>query len=74
VQQSNFNNYRVMRIDEMPQIEVILVKNAEPPGGLGEPGTVSVQPAVANAIYAATGVQLTRLPVDASLLATGANP
>jgi isoquinoline 1-oxidoreductase subunit beta len=73
VQQSNFNNYRVMRIDEMPHIEVLLMKNAEPPGGLGEPGTVSVQPAVANAIYAATGVQLTRLPVDASLLVKSAN-
>jgi isoquinoline 1-oxidoreductase beta subunit len=72
VQQSNFNDYRVMRIDEMPEIEVLLVKSAEPPGGLGEPGTVSVQPAVANAIYAATGVQLTRLPVDSSRLAASA--
>jgi len=58
-----------VRIDEMPQIEIVLVRNAEPPGGLGEPGTVSVQPAVANAIYAATGVQLTRLPIDPTLLA-----
>jgi len=73
VQQSNFNDYRVLRIDEMPEIEVLLVKNAEPPGGLGEPGTVSVQPAVANAIYAATGVQLTRLPVDPSRLAVTAS-
>lgn len=68
VQQSNFNNYRVLRIDEMPPIEVMLIANAEPPGGLGEPGTVSVQAAVGNAIYAATGVQLTRLPVDPTLL------
>jgi isoquinoline 1-oxidoreductase beta subunit len=73
VQQSNFNNYRVMRIDEMPEIEVLLVKSAEPPGGLGEPGTVSVQPAVANAIYAATGVQITRLPIDAELLSVTAS-
>jgi isoquinoline 1-oxidoreductase subunit beta len=69
VQQSNFNNYRVVRIDEMPDIAVHLVKSGEPPGGLGEPGTVSVQPAVANAIFAATGVQLTRLPIDPKLLA-----
>ena len=73
VQQTNFNNYRMLRIDEMPQIEVHLVKSAEPPGGLGEPGCTSVQPAVANAIYAATGVQLTRLPVDPALLAKEAN-
>jgi isoquinoline 1-oxidoreductase beta subunit len=72
VQQSNFNNYRVMRIDEMPEVEVLLVKSAEPPGGLGEPGTVSVQPAVANAIYAATGVQLTRQPVDPTLISARA--
>lgn len=73
VQQNNFNNYRMLRIDEMPQIEVHVVDSAEPPGGLGEPGCTSVQPAVANAIYAATGVQLTRLPVDPALLAKGAN-
>ena len=69
VQQSNFHDYRVLRIDEMPQIEVHLVPSAEAPGGIGEPGTVSVQPAVANAVYAATGVQLTRMPIDATLLA-----
>lgn len=69
VQQSNFHDYRVLRIDEMPQIEVHLVPSAEAPGGIGEPGTVSVQPAVANAVYAATGVQLTRMPIDSALLA-----
>ncbi|PVX28784.1 xanthine dehydrogenase family protein molybdopterin-binding subunit [Sphingomonas pokkalii] len=69
VQQSNFHDYRVLRIDEMPQIDVILVPSAEAPGGIGEPGTVSVQPAVANAVYAATGVQLTRMPIDPALLA-----
>ncbi|MET3723676.1 xanthine dehydrogenase family protein molybdopterin-binding subunit [Sphingomonas trueperi] len=69
VQQSNFHDYRVLRIDEMPQIEVHLVPSAEAPGGIGEPGTVSVQPAVANAVYAATGVQLTRMPIDTTLLA-----
>jgi isoquinoline 1-oxidoreductase beta subunit len=69
VQQSNFHDYRVLRIDEMPQIEVHLVPSAEAPGGIGEPGTVSVQPAVANAVYAATGVQLTRMPIDSALIA-----
>ncbi|OAN66578.1 xanthine dehydrogenase family protein molybdopterin-binding subunit [Sphingomonas sp. TDK1] len=69
VQQSNFHDYRVLRIDEMPQIEVHLVPSAEAPGGIGEPGTVSVQPAVANAVYAATGVQLTRMPIDPTLIA-----
>jgi isoquinoline 1-oxidoreductase beta subunit len=64
VEQTNFHNYRMVRIDEMPHIEVHLIRNGEAPGGIGEPGTVSVQAAVANAIYAATGVHLTRMPID----------
>ena len=64
VEQSNFNDYRMLRINETPQIDVHLVRNAEAPGGIGEPGTVSVQAAVNNAIYAATGIQLDRMPVD----------
>jgi isoquinoline 1-oxidoreductase subunit beta len=71
VQQSNFHDYRVMRMDEMPRIDVHILPSAEIPGGMGEPGTVSVQAAVCNAIYAATGVQLTRMPVDPSTLAEG---
>ncbi|QIB34567.1 xanthine dehydrogenase family protein molybdopterin-binding subunit [Ancylobacter pratisalsi] len=69
VEQSNFHDYRLIRIDEMPAIEVDLLASTENPGGIGEPGTVIVQPAVANAIFAATGVQLTRMPVDAALIA-----
>lgn len=69
IQQSNFHDYRLIRIDEMPAIEVELVASTEKPGGIGEPGTVIVQPAVANAIFAATGVQLTRMPVDRTLIA-----
>ncbi|WP_197531786.1 xanthine dehydrogenase family protein molybdopterin-binding subunit [Azorhizobium caulinodans] len=69
VEQSNFNDYRLLRINEMPTIEVELLSSQEASGGIGEPGTVIVQPAVANAVYAATGVQLTRMPLDASLLA-----
>ncbi|RFB81109.1 xanthine dehydrogenase family protein molybdopterin-binding subunit [Methylovirgula sp. 4M-Z18] len=69
VEQSNFNDYRILRIDEMPQIEVHIVPSTENSGGIGEPGTVIVQPAVANAVFAATGVQLTRMPIDATLIA-----
>lgn len=72
VEQSNFHDYRVIRMDEMPQIEVHIVRNGEAPGGIGEPGTVSVQGAIANAIYAATDVHLTRMPVDQRLLQRGA--
>ncbi len=53
----------------MPTIEVELVKSDEKSGGIGEPGTVIVQPAVANAVFAATGVQLTRMPIDPARIA-----
>jgi isoquinoline 1-oxidoreductase beta subunit len=69
VQQSNFDNYRVLRIDEVPPIEIHLIQNGEPPGGIGETGTTAAVPALRNAIYAATGVALRRMPVDRSLLA-----
>lgn len=69
VQQSNFNDYRLVRIDEMPTIDIDLIHSTEKPGGIGEPGTVIVQPAIANAIFAATGLQLTRMPVAPELLA-----
>jgi isoquinoline 1-oxidoreductase subunit beta len=69
VEQGNFNDYRILRIDEMPQVEVYVAPSAENSGGIGEPGTVIVQPAVANAVFAATGVQLTRMPIDATLIA-----
>jgi isoquinoline 1-oxidoreductase beta subunit len=69
VEQSNFNDYRMLRIDQMPKIEVHLIKSAEPPGGVGETGTTAGPPALRNAIFAATGVALKRLPIDRSLLA-----
>lgn len=72
VEQGNFNDYRIIRIDEMPVIEVHVVPSNENSGGIGEPGTVVTQPAVANAVYAATGVQLTRMPIDRALIAKGA--
>ncbi|KPF96356.1 aldehyde dehydrogenase [Rhodopseudomonas sp. AAP120] len=68
VQQSNFNDYRQLRINETPSVEVHLVDSREPPGGLGEVGTVSAAPALANAIFAATGVRLRRLPIDKAAL------
>ena len=69
VEQGNFNDYRILRIDETPSIEVHVMPSAENSGGIGEPGTVVVQPAVANAVFAATGVQLTRMPINATLIA-----
>jgi isoquinoline 1-oxidoreductase beta subunit len=69
VEQSNFNDYRMLRIDQMPKIEVHLIKSGEPPGGVGETGTTAGPPALRNAIFAATGVALKRLPIDRDLLA-----
>ena len=69
VLQSNFHDYRMLRIDQIPKIEVHVVKSSEPPGGIGETGATAGPPALRNAIYAATGVALRRLPVDRSLIA-----
>jgi isoquinoline 1-oxidoreductase beta subunit len=69
VQQSNFHDYRMLRIDQTPKIEVHVVKSGEPPGGIGEAGTNAGPPALRNAIYAATGVALRRLPIDRALIA-----
>lgn len=69
VEQSNFNDYRVMRLNETPPIEVHIVPSKEQPGGIGEPGTVMAMAALTNAIFAATGVRLRQLPIDTSLLA-----
>ena len=55
IEQDNFNGYRVLRINEMPKVEVHIVPSAEPPTGVGEPGVAPLGPAVANAIFAATG-------------------
>jgi isoquinoline 1-oxidoreductase beta subunit len=71
VQQSNFHDYRMLRIDQIPKIEVHVVKSSDPPGGIGETGANAGPPALRNAIYAATGVALRRLPIDRSLLAVG---
>jgi isoquinoline 1-oxidoreductase subunit beta len=72
VQQSNFNDYRMLRIDQVPNIEVHVIKSGEDPGGIGETGTTAGPPALRNAIYAATGVALRRLPIDRRALAVKA--
>jgi isoquinoline 1-oxidoreductase subunit beta len=71
VQQSNFNDYRMLRIDQVPKIEVHVIKSGEAPGGIGETGVAAGPPALRNAILAATGVALRRLPIDPSLIAAG---
>jgi len=67
VEQSNFNNYRVLRMNEAPTIEVHLVRNLEAPGGIGEPGTSITGPALANAVFAATGKRIRKLPLEPQL-------
>jgi isoquinoline 1-oxidoreductase beta subunit len=63
VVQGNFDTYRVLRQAEMPVVEVHIVPSTEAPGGVGEPGTPPIAPAVANAIFAATGQRIRRLPI-----------
>jgi isoquinoline 1-oxidoreductase subunit beta len=63
VQQSNFHDYRVLRLDETPVIEVHIVPSAETMGGAGEPGVAPIAPAVANALFAATGKRFRKLPL-----------
>lgn len=69
VEQGNFHNYPVLRMSEAPQVEVHILPSTEAPGGIGEPGTPPIAPAVTNAIFAATGVRLRSLPIDTALLA-----
>jgi isoquinoline 1-oxidoreductase subunit beta len=71
VQQSNFHDYRMLRIDQAPNIEVHVIKSGEPPGGIGETGVTAGPPALRNAILAVTGVALRRLPIDRALIAAG---
>jgi len=64
VQQSNFHDYPVIRMSQMPRIDVTLVKSTEKPGGIGEPATALVGPAVANALFAATGKRVRKIPLS----------
>jgi isoquinoline 1-oxidoreductase beta subunit len=68
VQEQNFNSYRVLRSNEVPAVEVHLLPSDELPGGIGEPAVALVAPAVCNAIHAATGTRLRRLPIGAQRL------
>ncbi len=68
VEQGNFDDYQVLRINEAPAIEVHIVRNNEAPGGMGEPGTSAIMPAIANAVFAATGKRLRKLPIDTAAL------
>ena len=69
VEQANFNDYDMPRINEMPKIEVHLVASKEDPTGIGEPGLPVIAPAVCNAVFAATGKRLRRLPIRTEDLA-----
>jgi isoquinoline 1-oxidoreductase beta subunit len=71
VEQTNFHTYQVLRMNEAPVIEVHIVKSTEPPGGMGEAGTSAIAPAVTNALFAATGKRLRKLPVDPTELKHG---
>ena len=68
VQQTNFHTYPMMRIAETPLTEVHILESGQPPGGLGEPGVPTVAPAICNAIFAATGKRIRRLPIDREAL------
>ena len=63
VVQSNFHDYQMLRLAEMPVVEVYIVPSSEEPGGVGEPGTPPIAPAVCNAIFAATGKRIRKLPI-----------
>jgi isoquinoline 1-oxidoreductase beta subunit len=67
VEQTNFDTYQVLRMDEAPEIEVHIVPSTEAPGGVGEAGTSAVMPAIANAMFAATGRRARELPIDPAL-------
>ena len=63
VQQSNFNNYPLLTLSEMPKVEVHIIQSQEPPSGVGEPGVPPIAPAIGNAIFAATGKRIRSLPI-----------
>jgi isoquinoline 1-oxidoreductase subunit beta len=63
-EQSNFHNYNVMRLNESPKMEIHIIDSGANPGGVGEPGLPPVAPALGNAIFAATGIRVRKLPLD----------
>jgi isoquinoline 1-oxidoreductase beta subunit len=68
VEQTNFDSYQILRLEEAPAVEVHIVQSSEPPGGMGEAGTSAIVPAITNAIYAASGKRLRKMPVDTNAL------
>jgi isoquinoline 1-oxidoreductase subunit beta len=70
VEQDNFNSYRILRMDEMPKVEVYIVNSTQHPTGMGEPGLPPLAPAVTAAIFKATGKRIRKLPIDAQVLKT----
>jgi isoquinoline 1-oxidoreductase beta subunit len=70
VEQSNFHDYPMLRMPEMPLVEVYVMKSTEAPGGIGEPGLPALAPAVTAAIFAATGKRIRKLPIDPAELKT----
>jgi isoquinoline 1-oxidoreductase beta subunit len=68
VQQSNFHDYQMLRMNEMPMLEVHMLPSMETPGGVGEPGVPPIAPAVANAVFAATGKRVRKLPIRVQAL------
>jgi isoquinoline 1-oxidoreductase beta subunit len=68
VEQTNFDTYQILRMDEAPTVEVHIIQSSEAPGGMGEAGTSCIVPAVTNAIFAATGKRLRQLPIDPAAL------
>lgn len=68
VVQSNFHDFDVLRIDEMPDVDVHIVQSSELPGGVGEPGLPPIAPAVCNAVFAATGKRMRKLPIKPEYL------
>lgn len=71
VEQSNFHDYPILRMRDTPEIEVHIVPSRESPGGVGEPGTPPIAPAVANAVFAATGKPVRTLPILPKALREG---
>jgi isoquinoline 1-oxidoreductase subunit beta len=68
VEQGNFHQYPVLRMSEMPRVDVYIIPSTENPGGIGEPGTPPIAPALTNAIFAATGKRIRSLPIDPAML------